>query len=575
MSTSEMELSDSGGPAALKGFVYQNFVAAYYALRMLEDKNLLSVRCEAVDDVDAIYTDKVEYIQVKTTDKDSKWSVSEFADADTKSVPPTGQQRKNQTVSKEDSILHKSILCDKGKLPSYFRIVTPRDVTDSLRYLKTSLNTRNEKADLKAPLLKRLRSSVERNRPKKSAPFTSPNGNGVEYWLDHAEWEVIPLQEVLESRCTKLIRQAAQRKGIYLIENGDPERILCSLLNNLFKKGAASRVLKSIDDKSYLREDFIPWFESEIEHYAHLNDEHVKIYTTDSARLQAVLSVFFQDSDIYKEEKYDGRKECTGLQGEYHRRKYCYDLIARNLYKWFHEVLLLPNEIADNAPDKITDKFKLLTQRYKREANFINNLVAKALLHSTVRTTYKSQPIAANLHVDDSNSTCFDNIHIVLNDHEPDNLIMGFSRLINKVDDLSIASIVTEFSNLLESEAFSVQKEKVLIAKKDNYLLDHDIDDILSSSSSLDKNLDRFRFVFFIGYESDHLSCNAKELVDGYEKHLKSELKMKFKSLVDKMIREDDYFEDLHIEVYLYPIPSLNSLVSEIKYQVELKWTTA
>lgn len=575
MSTSEMELSDSGGPAALKGFVYQNFVAAYYALRMLEDKNLLSVRCEAVDDVDAIYTDKVEYIQVKTTDKDSKWSVSEFADADTKSVPPTGQQRKNQTVSKEDSILHKSILCDKGKLPSYFRIVTRRDVTDSLRYLKTSLNTRNEKADLKAPLLKRLRSSVERNRPKKSAPFTSPNGNGVEYWLDHAEWEVIPLQEVLESRCTKLIRQAAQRKGIYLIENGDPERILCSLLNNLFKKGAASRVLKSIDDKSYLREDFIPWFESEIEHYALLNDEHVKIYTTDSARLQAVLSVFFQDSDIYKEEKYDGRKECTGLQGEYHRRKYCYDLIARNLYKWFHEVLLLPNEIADNAPDKITDKFKLLTQRYKIEANFINNLVAKALLHSTVRTTYKSQPIAANLHVDDSNSTCFDNIHIVLNDHEPDNLIMGFSRLINKVDDLSIASIVTEFSNLLESEAFSVQKEKVLIAKKDNYLLDHDIDDILSSSSSLDKNLDRFRFVFFIGYESDHLSCNAKELVDGYEKHLKSELKMKFKSLVDKMIGEDDYFEDLHIEVYLYPIPSLNSLVSEIKSQVELKWTTA
>lgn len=569
-----MELSDSGGPAALKGFVFQNFVAAYYTLLMLEDKNLLSVRCEAVDDVDAVYTNKIEYIQVKTTDKNSKWNVSDFADAETKIVPPVKQQRKNQTVSKEDSILHKSILCDIGDRPSHFRIVTPRDVTDSLKYLKTSLNNRNEKLELKAALLKRLKVSVERNRPKKSTPFISPNGNGIEYWLDHAEWEVIPSAEVLELRCTKLIRQAAYRKGICLTENGDSERILCSLLNNLFKKGAESRVLKSIDDKSYLRENFIPWFESEIEHYANLSDEHIKIYTTDSTKLQTVLSSFFQDSNLYEKDKYDGKKECIGLKGEYHLRQYSYNLIARNLYKWFHEVLLLPNEIADNAPDKITDKFKLLTQRYKQEASFINNLVAKALLHSTVRTIYKTQPIAANLHIDDSNETCFDNIHIVLNKHQSDNLLMGFSRLINKIDDSSISSIVSEFNVLLGSEAFSTQKEKVLIAKKDNYLLDHDINDILNAQSSLDANLDRFRFAFFIGYQSSNLSCNSREMAEDYEEQLKTEVTFQFKSLVDKMISEDEFYKDLHIEVYLYPIPSLSSLISEIQIQVASKWKT-
>lgn len=574
MSASEMELSDSGGPAALKGFVYQNFVAAYYALRMLENKDLLSVRCEAVDDVDAVYTDKIEYIQIKTTDKDSKWNVSEFADADTKVIPPVKPQRKDQTVSKEDSILHKSILCDKGERPSYFRIVTPRDVTDSLKYLKVSLNTRNEKAILKPPLLKKLGACIERNRPKKSPLFISSNGNGIEYWLDHAEWEVIPL-EVIESRCTKLIQQAAQRKGIYLFENGDPERILCSLLNNLFNKGAASRVIKSVDDKSYLREDFIPWFESEIEHYANLSEDHVKIYTTDGKALQVVLSLFFQDNNLYQEQEYDGRKECKGLKGEYHRKQYGYDLIARNLYKWFHEILLLPNEIADNAPSKITDKFKLLTQRYKQEANFINNLIAKALLHSTIRTIYKAQPIAANLHIDDSNNTCFDNIHIILNAHQPDSLLMGFSRLIDKIDDSSIANIVHEFNSLLDSEAFSTQKEKVLIAKKDNYLLDHDINDILNANSSLDTNLDRFRFVFFIGYQSDHLKCNAREMATDYEKSLELEVTTKFKSLVDKMILKDDFYEALHIEVYLYPIPSLSSLINEIQTQVKSQWKPA
>lgn len=568
-----MELSDSGGPAALKGFEYQNFVAAYYVLCMLEDKNLIMVRCEAVDDVDVVFVNKVEYVQVKTTDKDSKWNAKEFAEADTHSVPPQGKQRKYQTVSKEDSILHKSILCDKGRLPSYFRIITPRDVTDVLKYLKISLNTRNEKIELRSPLLKKLTTCIEKNRSEKLIVFKSPNGNNVEYWLDHAVWEVIPTKELLEMRCTKLIRQSAHRKGIYLSENGDAERILCSLLVNLFEKGAASRVLKSINDKSYHRHDFISWFEDEIEHYASLTQKHVKIYSTDRTELQAVLTPFFKENDLYEDFNFEGKKECTGLKGEYHRRKYGYSLIARNLYKWFHEVLLLPNEIADISIDKITDKFKLLTLRYQHEANFINQLIAKALLHSTVRTTYKAQPIAAHLYVDDDNNTCFDNIHIVLNAHEPDNLLMGFSRLISIVNKQSLEEIVEEFHELLESDAFSTQKEKVLIAKKDNYLLEHDIDDILKANSSLDNNLDRFKFVFFIGYESNYLECSSKNMIQDVEKQLVSEATNQFRSLVDHLIVVDEFYEDLHIEVYLYPIPSLTSLINEVKNQVVSQWT--
>lgn len=577
MSSTEMEQSDSGGPSALKGFTYQNVVAAYYVLKMLEDKNLLAVRCEVVDDVDVIYGDRIEYVQAKTTDKDSKWCVSEFADSKTVTVPPTGRQRVDQIVSKEDSILHKSILCDKkkGNLPAYFRIVTPRDVTDALKYLKTQINIRDEKLHLRPSLLKSLRCSVERNRPKKLAPFISPNGNDVEYWLDHAEWEVIPSQELLDMRCTKLIRQAAHRKGILLSENGDPERILCSLLTSLFNKGKKSRILNSMADKSYHRNDFITWFESEIEHYTNLSHKHVKVYSTNQTELQAVLSSFFSDNAIYHTSNFEGSKECTGLQGEYHRRQYGYDLIAHNLYWWFHEVLLLPNEIADHSAKKITDNFKSLTRRYLKEASFINKLIAKALLHSTIRTTYKSQPISASLHVDDEHNTCFDNIHIVLNTHEPDSLLMGFSHLLDEASDQSLEAILQEFHDLLASKAFSDQKEKVLIAKKDNYLLDHDINEILDANSSLDRNLDRFKFAFFIGYESKHLHSNSKNMAQDFEKQLISEATNRFKHLVDQLIALDEFYEDLHIEAYLYPIPSLASLLCEVQTQVAAQWKTS
>ncbi|EKF9985942.1 DUF4297 domain-containing protein, partial [Vibrio cholerae] len=519
MRQTAMEQSDSGGVAALKGFTYQNLAAAYYVLSMLRDKSLTSVRCEVVDDIDLVYDNRIEYVQVKTTDGDSKWCIKDFAEATTKTVHPTGRQRVNQTISQEDSILHKSILCDKDRLPGFFRMLTPREVTDSLRYLKVPLSDRGEKIQERGPLLKRLSAAVNRHR-KKLPPFSSPNGNDTEYWLDHAEWTVIPNREHLELLCTKLILQSAHQKGIYLSANEDPERILASLLKNVTDKGATSRVLKTIANKSYHRKDFIPWFNAEIEHYANLSSSHVKVYATSSKELKAILSSFFHHQKMYE---LVGDKSCTGLHGQYHQRKYSYNIIAKNLHQWLPEVLLLPGEIADNTPENLTRKFSTFTERYSKNADFISNLVSKALLHSTIRTEYKSQPIAAVLHIDDAQKTCFDNVHIVLEDHAPDKLILGFSELIGTDIEESLVDIVTNFDDLIESEAFSSQKEKILTAKDDSYLLEHDIDEILAPNKSLDDSLDRLRFVFFIGYESNHLKCDKKEMEETYLDKLEGE----------------------------------------------------
>lgn len=563
-----MDQSDSGGVAALKGFTYQNVAAAYYVLCMLRDKSLISVRCEVVDDIDLVYDNRIEYVQVKTTDSDSKWKVKEFAEATTKTVPPTGRQKVDQVISQEDSILHKSIQCDREELPGFFRILTLREVSDSLRYLKIPIADREEKIQGRGSLLKRLASAVNRNR-KNLQPFSSPNGNDTEYWLDHAEWTVIPNSEHLELLCTKLILQAAHQKGIYLSANEDPERILSSLLKSITDKGATSRVLKTIANKSYHRNDFIPWFYAEIEHYVSLSRCHVKVYTTNSMKLNAILSSFFYDDGIYNLE---GGKSCTGLHGLYHQRKYGYNIIAKSLHQWLPEVLLFPGEIADNTPENLTKKFSTFTTRYSNNISFIGELVAKALLHSTIRTKYRSQPIAAELHIDDANKTCFDNVHIILEDHAPDKLIMGFSELISTNIDESLAKIVDKFDCLIGSEAFSSQKEKILTVKDDSYLFEHDVDEILAPHKSLDDCLDRFRFVFFIGYESNHLRCNKMEMEGAYLECLKLEVVSKFKMLVDQLIFKNDFNEALYIEVYLYPIPSLVSLINAVQKQGESQW---
>lgn len=47
---------------------------------------------------------------------------------------------------------------------------------------------------------------------------------------------------------------------------------------------------------------------------------------------------------------------------------------------------------------------------------------------------------------------------------------MGFSELIGTDIEESLAEIVTNFNDLIESEAFSSQKEKILSAKIATYL---------------------------------------------------------------------------------------------------------
>ncbi|WP_429058133.1 dsDNA nuclease domain-containing protein [Aeromonas jandaei] len=563
MNQTVMEQSDSGGVAALKGFTYQNYAAAYFVLSMLQDKSLISVRFEVVDDIDLLYENKIEYVQVKTTDGDSKWDVREFAEATTKKVPPTGRQRVEQVVSQEDSILHKSMKCDKDILEGFFRILTPRDITDSLRYLKTPLADRHEKSQERPCILKRLDNAVNRNRKNKPS-FTSPNGNDVAYWLDHAEWTIIPNKEHLQLLCAKMILESAQKKGVFLIANNDPERILCSLLTNVTDKGAASRVIHSIKDKSYHRSDFIKWFNEEIEYYATQGNKHIKVYTANTNKLQAILSSFIKQDKLYQ---FSGNKSCTGLHGTYHQRKYNYDAITKNLYKWLPEVLLMPEEIADHAPENITNKITSFAERYNKNISFTNRLISQVLLHSTIRTGYRSQPIAAELYINDRDNTCFDNIHILLQDHTNDKLIMGFSELLNSDFHDSLNKIISKFQRLLESESFTDCKEKILAIKDDNYLLEHDIDEVLEPNKSLDDYIDRFIFSFFIGYESTLLSCDIRNMVDDYLEKLKDDVIYKFKSLITQLISENDFYEDLHIEVYLYPIPSLTSLISSFKEQ--------
>ncbi|WP_447043731.1 dsDNA nuclease domain-containing protein [Vreelandella sp. H-I2] len=551
-----MSKSDSGGIGAKKGFLYQDYVAALCTLKMLTDKSVNKIRCEVSDDIDIVFDDYIEYIQVKTTKADRSWLISEFTQVSSrKEKNVSGKEKK---ILNKDSILHKSLDCDEGDLPGHFRIVSPRDICSKLSYLKIPLSERND-SQCKEDILKSLRNALK--------DYKSPNGNDVEYWLDHAAWEVIAGDEQIKLEAFKIITTVAYEYcGIHLNPSRDPERILNDLLVNLIEKSASSIVLRSEDNKIYTRKDFIEWFKKEVIYYGEKSKDQLKVYTAEKAKLMVILDEFLTDDSRYA---FDGEKACQGLQGLYHRKKYNYNNISRGIAQWLPEVLLRPSEIAEQSPEKLEEKIKRYAFRKEKYLSELESMIASVLLHSTIRTKYGSQPIPAHLYIDDGNCTFFENIHILLNDHEPDILLMGFSYIIaDNVSD-SLFQIVEDFDKLLESDAFSQKNEKILEDKEDGYLLKHDIDDILQANTSFDENLSRFRFAFFLGYETEVLKCNMNDMSSSYMSLLEQEVIFNFQKMIDALVAKDDFFKDLNMDVYLYPIPSIDNLKLAVKLQVE------
>ena len=553
--TDSMENSDLGGVGAKKGFLYQDYAAALYVISMLRDKRIKAVRFEVTDDIDIIYDSYIEYVQVKTTDDDKKWSAAEFC-----KTSPAKKVKGKGSIKFTDSILHKSLSCDRNiGINAKFRILSPRDVNSSLTYLKIALDSRTDKEG-RDKLLKSLIAKIK--------DYKSDNGNDVSYWIDNTTWEVKSSIEELKLKAISEIMSAANDSSIYLDSNREPQIILNDILANVTNKSSISRKIHVASDKSYTREDFISWFDEEIKIISTKSKGHTKVYTKDANELK---QLFLELVSIVKPEC--DKKNGVGLKQTYFLNKYRFDYIAETLVDWIPELLLRPSELADTHGINFINKWKSFVSRLKKDSVEFETFIGKLLLHSTIRYYSKSQPISASLYIDDGLNSFheFENIHIVNNRHKPDELWMGFSKLSNSNDIKEPINDICKQLNFLITHSFDKQREKILNVKEDNYLFKHDINEMLSPASSLDAHVNRFKFVIFLGYNSQHLKINKTKdnMEANYEDILKQEVEEYFNIQINELNKENNYFEDLNITIYLYPSPCIDTMLNVIKDVLE------
>lgn len=253
------------------------------------------------------------------------------------------------------------------------------------------------------------------------------------------------------------------------------------------------------------------------------------------------------------------------LHQQYSLRKYRYSHIADNVCQWLDEVFLRPKEMSDIHKLSLVEKRERLKTSVFKSLHDVNEFLGRVLLHATIRQHHESQPIPCMLYVEKPGSEkILENVHIVRRDPDGDQLWIGFSELVTSID---IAVRLPEIRNQLYediSECFDTARRKILDIKDDDYLLSHDIDEILDGGQPFDAHLDRFTFVLFVGYDSSLLT-DPETL--GYEDDLEKETAALFDKFAADLI-EDSPFADLCVHVFIYPAPSIERLIQLVEDKV-------
>jgi hypothetical protein len=296
--------TDAGGVAARQGFKYQDHVAAQLVLHMIGNPRLLRVECETANDVLLVWAseagERPEYVQVKTTEGDKKWSPTEICARD-----PGG-------ASRPTSLIEKSLLADAIGASAQFRIVSRRDVSKALSPLKSPLGERRQEDSAAAEELGRKLAMKWRT--------TSQTGHDLAYWARNAYWQVSgPVEGLIAQNQQALLRLAEQHGANPT--HGHASMIYEDLLGWVDRAATASRV-SAPDDKVISRPAVMDWWNR------HLANTEAATRRTSKA-YRAVADEFLAELHHVTEDEI--RRALTGYDARYEQRRWRSEPLAEYL----------------------------------------------------------------------------------------------------------------------------------------------------------------------------------------------------------------------------------------------------
>ncbi|HEJ8675047.1 TPA: DUF4297 domain-containing protein, partial [Klebsiella oxytoca] len=427
-------LSDAGGPAARQGFKYQDHVAVSFIFKMLQDSNYSQVECETADDIVAVFqcSGQIvnEYIQVKTTESDSKWNLNEITALD--------------GTKANSSLLHKSLKCDVRPGIARFRIVTKRDVAKILDGFKKEIDKR---------VLPDTTTARGVALCKKFKTFVSPQKRDFLYWAENFVWQVYGDVEALEAVNIKALSQLAE--GLGNRPNFTQLKAIYEEFLEIADKAATSSVKTAAASKIILRAPTL-------DHLKKLLEEADDMST-------ATSKPYKKHPDPFLVEFHTNAKESllhsfSGFDVRYSLRKWRHENYAKHLVEWLPEFSLKASEIVNILAHNAETILARSISTFSDSELPRDRLIAELILHSILRSRQHSEPVACKVFYKSAGKLSeFGNAHIVQMPDQDDQLWLGLARMIKADDmDTTLEQIREILDETISETVLSAEREIII-----------------------------------------------------------------------------------------------------------------
>lgn len=529
-------MSDAGAVSARSGFKYQDHVAANFVLKMLGDRRIVQVECETSDDITMIsIRDGVlcpEYIQVKTTDKDSKWTSTELSTRDPKGKLPT-------------SLIEKSLLCDKHGSNARFRLVGRRAVNKTLAALLDPIETRRADGGI---------ANIASAFKKKFPTTTSENGHDIEYWTTNAYWEVFSGMDSLEHKNLQVISRLAEEEGANPTHSQSKE-IYRSLLEKVEAAALASR--RNQAEKIIERREAIVWWKSHLETCFASQRASAKPYRAKGER-------FFVQ--IHNIDHATLMRRSSGYDTQFERKTWRSEQLARYLSDWIPEVTLRASELVEIDQLNLRRKVEEGLRTIKANGTVdIDRLLSETLLHAVLRHWFESEPIACKLyHRSALGDRITKNAHLV-HAAEGDQLWLGRTHLFKGTDKNELlATIRDELTDAMQTDVLVEERDIILQLREPQHLISNSLSLALERGAPIDELIKVLCLPVLVAYDSEVL---AKGHADDYADHLAGEALAMAETCIGAIPAE---LNEVQVHVFLIPVQRISALTASFEQMVGL-----
>ena len=523
--------TNKGGPAARQGFKYQDHVAVSFILKMLRDGSYIQVECETADDIVAVFRKSGaivnEYIQVKTTEGNGKWNLTEIT--------------KLEGGRADTSLLQKSLLCDDRPGDALFRMVSKRGIAKPLNCFKLELEKRSipDGATQRGLAL-----------AKKFKKTSSLRGRDFVYWADRFVWQVGGEKEALEALNLRKLAEIIEIQG-YWPTHKQQQAIYGEFLE-WADDAATADVITEPDKKVIKRDDALDRLEA--------------LLARADAQSTTYLKPYKSKPDPFLLEFHDATDECllrsiTAYDVQYEFQEWRQKQLADHLVQWLPEFCLQASEIVNFQVHHAQTILAKAVNTFTHTGVERDKLIADLILHVILRSKQNSEPIACKVFIASSGKLSeFGNAHIVKRKGESDQLWLGLSSMIPVG---SMADTLTKLCETLDSTitsaALTAEREIIISLREPNHLRasSDEFDRALERNAPADAMLKILCFPILLAYDSETLSSGY---LSDYIDSLKREINDHYSCLKAQLPKK---VAQIKISVFLVPIESVEKLVSE------------